>query len=76
MVRADKRRLFESLIRTGAPPDSDYFARLLGECTEGQLPTDGNHLRALIQEVKEKPELRAPASGPLDCHWGWSHVTA
>jgi hypothetical protein len=36
----------------------------------------GAALKKLVRKIQWKPELRAPASGPLDCHWGWGHVTA
>ena len=36
----------------------------------------GVALKKLVRKIQRKPELRAPASGPLDCHWGWGHVTA
>jgi len=36
----------------------------------------GAALKQLILQMQRKPERGAPASGPLDCHWGCDHVTA
>jgi len=46
-------------------------------CAKGKkLWFGGEALKQLVRQKQWKPELRAPASGPLDCLWGWGHVTA
>jgi hypothetical protein len=46
-------------------------------CAKGKkLWFGGEALKQLIRQMKRKPELRAPASGPLGCYWGWGYVTA
>jgi hypothetical protein len=45
----------------------------------GELDFDTSWRQRVLQpilEIQRKPELGAPASGPLVCHWGCSGVTA
>jgi len=37
---------------------------------EKKLWLGGAALKQLVRQKERKPELRAPASSPLDCHWG------
>jgi hypothetical protein len=43
---------------------------------EKKLWLGGAALKQLVRQMQRKPELRAPASGPLGCHRGCGHVTA
>jgi len=48
---------------------SQFLADGFDEIEAGSFPGG-------IDTEKRKPELRAPASGPLDWHWGCDHITA
>jgi hypothetical protein len=52
--------------------DGDFLAGTQG----GQFWFGGAAQKQLIRQMQRKPELRAPASGPLDCRWGCEYFTA
>jgi len=65
----------------GADVSAPYFFAYLSTfdflfVTEGFDGIEAGGFTGGTDVKKRKPELKAPASGPLDCGWGCEYITA